>query len=124
MVVSFTIEQEAIRAIRKRVYIVSISIKVEKHYTIALSTQCPKCQGFRYLENHYKKLTKCRLYSENHITAKYTYNIYLVKRTKCIYLALKCSNYKEAHSTDYKHYETLLVIKAKLEKKINTRVTL
>ena len=92
--------------------------------TIVLSTQYPKCQGFGHLENHYKKPTKCRLCSENYITTKYTCNVCLVKGTKCIYLAPKCSNCKEAHSTDYKHYETLLIIKTKLEKKTNTRVTL
>ena len=124
LVVSFAIEQEAIRAIRKRVYIVGISIKVEKHYTIAPSTQCPKYQGFGHLENHYKKPTKYRLYSENHIIAKYTYNVCLVKGTKYIHLAPKYSNYKEAYNTDYKYYETLLIIKAKFKKKINTKATL
>ena len=38
LVVSFAIKQEAIRAIRKRVYIIGISIKVKKHYIIAPST--------------------------------------------------------------------------------------
>ena len=121
IIVSFAIEQEVTKAIRKRVYIVSISIRVEKHYTIAPSTQCPKYQGFGHLENHYKRLTKCRLYSESYIIAKYTCNIYLVKGTKCIYLAPKCSNYKEAYSTNYKYYKTLVIIKAKLEKKVNIR---
>ena len=124
LVISFAIEQEATRAIRKRVYIVGISIRVEKHYTIAPSTQCPKYQGFGHLENHCKKLTKYRLYSENHTIAKNTYNVCLAKGTKCIHLAPKCSNCKEAHSADYKYYETLLAIKAKLEKKTDTRVTL
>ena len=42
LVVSFATEQEATRVIRKRVYIISINIKVEKHYTIVPNTQYPK----------------------------------------------------------------------------------
>jgi hypothetical protein len=42
IVVSFTTEQEATRAIRKRVYIGGISTRVEKYYTIVPNTQYPK----------------------------------------------------------------------------------
>jgi hypothetical protein len=123
IVVSFTTEQEATRAIRKRVYIGGISIRVEKHYTVAPSTQCPKCQGFGHLESHCRRPTKCRLCSEGYTTAKHTCNVCLVKGTKCIHLTPKCSNCSMTHSADYKRCETLLVIKAKLEK-TNTTATL
>ena len=41
--IAFAIEEEAKRAIRYRLYIGGISIRVEKLYSVAPSTQCGNC---------------------------------------------------------------------------------
>jgi len=41
--VAFATEAKANRAIQNRLYIAGISVKVEKHYLTATTTQCTKC---------------------------------------------------------------------------------
>ena len=54
VVVAFATAEEASRAIHYKLYIAGINVQVEKLYSTALTTQCPKCQGFGHLENYYK----------------------------------------------------------------------
>ena len=117
---SFTTEKEANLAIRHRVYIAGISARVEKHYSIAPSTQCPKCQGFGHLENRCRRAPTCRLCSEGHPTGKHTCSVCSIKGAKCPHLVPKCSNCKGAHSADYKHCETLQAIKANPRRSFNS----
>ena len=69
VVVAFATEEEANRAIYNRLYIARVSVRVEKLYSTAPSTQCGKCQGYRHLDSHCKKSLRYRLYAENHTTA-------------------------------------------------------
>ena len=120
LVVSFATEAEASRAIRQRVYIGGISARVEKHYAIAPSVQCSRCQGFGYLENLCRRRLSCRLCSEPHATSQHICNICKAKGTKCPHLVPKCSTYKSTHTTDYRQCETLQAIKSKSSKTTNT----
>jgi hypothetical protein len=113
VVVAFATEEEANRAIRYRLYIGGASVRVEKLYSVAPTTQCGKCQGYGHLDNHCKKGLKCRLCAENHATAQHKCSICPTKGAKCLHLAPKCSNCKGAHSADSETCEILLAIKSK-----------
>ena len=64
VVVAFATAKEASRAIRHRLYIAGISVRVEKLYSTASTTQCSKCQGFGHLENYCKREPICKLCGE------------------------------------------------------------
>jgi hypothetical protein len=113
IVVSFTTEQEAKRAIQNRLYIGGISVRVEKYYETAPTTQCNKCQGFSHLESHCKRGVKCGLCASNHHTSQHPCNICHIKGQKCIHLTPKCANCSENHPSNYKECETLVAIKNK-----------
>ena len=109
--VAFATEEEANRAIRNRLYIAGISVRVEKLYSTAPTTQCQKCQGFGHLENHCKKGPFCRLCGERHATQQHYCNSCQAKGTRCQHLAPKCANCRESHTADTKSCEVLLAIK-------------
>ena len=94
-----------------------------KHYTIAPSIQCSRCQGFGYLEDLCRRRLSCKLCSEPYTTSQYIYNIYKAKGTKCPYLVPKYSNCKSTYTTDYRQCETLQAIKAKSNKATTTTTT-
>jgi hypothetical protein len=111
--VAFATEQEANKAIRHRLYIAGISVRVEKLYSAAPTTQCQNCQGFGHLENYCKKTPRCRLCSEGHATEQHNCNICHTKGAKCPHLAPKCANCKETHTADTKSCDILIAIKNK-----------
>lgn len=111
--VAFATKEEADRAIQNRLYIAGISVRVEKLYSTAPTTQCQNCQGFGHLENHCKKRPVCRFCGENHATQQHHCNSCRTKGAKCQHLAPKCGNCNESHTADYKSCEVLLAIKRK-----------
>ena len=111
--VAFATEQEANKAIRHRLYIAGISVRVEKLYSAAPTTQCQNCQGFGHLENYCKKTPRCRLCSDGHATEQHNCNICHTKGAKCPHLAPKCANCKETHTADTKSCDILIAIKNK-----------
>jgi hypothetical protein len=113
VVVAFATEEEANRAIRQRLYIAGISVRVEKLYSVAPTTQCGKCQGYGHLDNNCKKAPRCQLCSENHATTQHKCSICPIKGAKCPHLAPKCSNCKGAHTANTETCEILLAIKSK-----------
>ena len=106
-------EQEASRAIRNRLYIAGISVRVEKLYSTAPTTQCSKCQGFGHLDSYCKRPASCRLYGDRHTTRQHACTSCSAKATRCAHLVPKCTNCKEAYTADYKACEVLLAIKTK-----------
>ena len=66
IVVAFATKEEANKAIRNRLYIAGISVRVEEVYSTALTTQCSKCQGFGHLDSYCKKPPNCKYCGENH----------------------------------------------------------
>ena len=111
--VAFATEEEANRAIRNRLYIAGISVRVEKLYSTAPTSQCQKCQGFGHLDNHCKKGPFCRLCGERHATPQHHCNLCHAKGTRCQHLAPKCANCREPHTANTKSCEVLLAIKNK-----------
>ena len=66
IIIAFTTEQEANKAIKNKLYIANISVRVKKAYFTALSTQCSKCQGFGHLDTYCRKSPNCKFCEENH----------------------------------------------------------
>jgi hypothetical protein len=119
--VAFATAEEANRAIRHRLYIGGISVRVEKLYSTAPTSQCRKCQGYGHLDSYCKKAPSCRLCGGKHATLEHACNTCNAKGTKCQHLVPKCSNCREAHTADSKECQVLLAIKTK---KATTTTTL
>ena len=112
VVVAFKTEAEATKAIRNRLYIAGISVRVDKLYSTAKSTQCTKCQGYGHLPSYCKKKPICRLCSEVHATSQHKCNTCQSSQS-CIHLTPKCINCKGAHIASSKSCEVYLAIKNK-----------
>jgi hypothetical protein len=121
VVVAFATLEEANRAIRHRLYVAGISVRVKKLYTTAPSSQCQNCQAFGHLDSYCRFKPNCRLCSENHATEQHYCAICKAKGAKCAHLAPKCVNCKEAHTADTKTCEIFLAIKSKT---VNTTTNL
>lgn len=113
VVVAFATEQEANMAIRNRLYVAGISVRVEQHYSTAPSMQCQRCQGFGHHDFYCKREVSCGLCSEKHATKQHHCNICHTKGARCPHLAPKCSNCKEAHTANARSCEILRTIKQK-----------
>ena len=114
IVIAFSTDEEAKRAIKERLYIAGISVRCEKYIPISPTFQCPKCQGFGHLENRCKKAISCKLCSEQHSTKRHTCNTCDKQGTKCLHLAPKCTNCKESHTADDKRCSFFQAIKQNL----------
>jgi hypothetical protein len=111
VVVAFTTEKEAIRAIRQRLYIAGISVRVERLHSTAPTTQCTNCQGFGHLDTYCKRHSRCRLCSEYHLTSAHYCNTCKKKGGPCPHLEVKCVNCRGPHTANSKECESLLAIK-------------
>ena len=111
VVVAFATVEEASRAIRYRLYIAGISVRVEKLYSTASTTQCSKCQGFGHLENYCKREPICRLCGEKHATQQHVCRACSTKGAKCLHLVPNCANCKGAHTADNKACEILIAVR-------------
>ena len=111
VVVAFATAEEASRAIRYRLYIAGISVRVEKLYSTASTTQCSKCQGFGHLENYCKREPICKLCGEKHATQQHMCRACSTKGSRCLHLVPRCTNCKGAHTADNKACEVLIAIK-------------
>ena len=94
--IAFATEEEANRAIRERLYIAGISVRVEKLYNTAPTTQCQKCQGFGHLDNYCRKQAIYRLCAEPHNTKQYSCNS-CKSKGNCDHLQPKCANCRGTH---------------------------
>jgi hypothetical protein len=113
VVVAFATTEEASKAIRNRLYIGGISVRVEKLHSTLPTTQCTKCQGFGHLDQYCKRQPTCRLCGDKHTTTQYIYNTCTAKGTKYAHLVPKCSNCKGSYTSDYKLCKVLIAIKTK-----------
>ena len=111
VVVAFATAEEASRAIRHRLYIAGISVRVKKLYSTALTTQCSKCQGFGHLENYCKREPICKLCGEKHATQQHACRACSTKGTRCLHLVPKCANCKGAYTANNKACEVLIAIR-------------
>jgi hypothetical protein len=72
--IAFATEEEASKAIRNRLYIAGISVRVEKLHSVAPTTQCQICQGFGHLDTYCRKDPICRLCAGSHSTKQHRCN--------------------------------------------------
>ena len=112
VVVAFATPEEASRAIRHRLYIAGISVRVEKLYSTAFTTQCSKCQSFGHLDSYCKREPTCRLCGEKHATQQHVCKICNTKGSRCLHLVPNCANCKQAHTADNKACKVLIAIRA------------
>ena len=113
VVVAFATEGEASRAIRQRLYIAGISVRVEKLYSTSPTTQCNNCQGYGHLDSYCKRQAVCKLCAQKHSTTQHYCNTCTVKGSRCQHLEPKCGNCNQAHIASTKTCEVLLAIKNK-----------
>jgi hypothetical protein len=111
VVVAFATEGEATRAIRQRLYIAGISVRVEKLHSTAPTTQCINCQGFGHLEHYCKRQSRCKLCSEYHTTSAHYCNTCKKRGGPCPHLEVKCVNCKGPYMASSKECKSLLAIK-------------
>jgi hypothetical protein len=113
VVVAFATPEEATRAIRNRLYVAGMSVRVERFYSTAPTTQCHNCQGFGHLDNYCKQNPICKLCGDKHATQQHFCNICKAKGVRCAHLVPKCANCSEPYTADHKSCEILLAIKDK-----------
>ena len=111
VVVSFATLEEAQKAIKHRLYIAGISVRVQKYHTINQDTQCQNCQGFGHLTNRCKNGARCGLCAENHATSTHSCNSCATMAKSCLHLIPKCANCGKNHVASEKDCEVSLAIK-------------
>jgi hypothetical protein len=113
--VSFPTEEQANKAIRQRLYIAGISVRVSKYHSTLSTAQCTKCGGFGHLNSLCKMSTfKCLLCSEDHATEQHYCPVCKSKGKKCLHLVPKCTNCKGTHSAlEHAKCEFYLALKSK-----------
>jgi hypothetical protein len=113
IVVAFATADEASRAIRHRLFIAGISVRVEKFYATAPTTQCGKCQAFGHIDTYCKRnKPKCKLCGEGHVTQQHACNTCNTKGAKCVHLVPSCANCKGNHTADDRICEVFTSIKS------------
>ncbi|KAF1934721.1 hypothetical protein EJ02DRAFT_294274, partial [Clathrospora elynae] len=66
--IAFATEQEAQRAIHNKLYLLGISVRVEKMHSTPASTQCQNCQRFGHTEERCSNSMACKICAEPHPT--------------------------------------------------------
>ncbi|KAF2633551.1 hypothetical protein BU25DRAFT_298191, partial [Macroventuria anomochaeta] len=100
--IAFATEQEAQRAIRSRLYLLGISVRVEKLHSTPASSQCQKCQRFGHTETKCSNTTACKICAEPHPTTLHKCNTCGAKGKSCVHTVPVCMNCKGAHTADNK----------------------
>ncbi|CAJ2645491.1 unnamed protein product [Trifolium pratense] len=72
--IAFATEAEANKAIRNRLYIAGISVRVTKFFSVAPTTQCDNCQAFGHLSSYCRKQPRCGLCGDRHSTQQHHCN--------------------------------------------------
>lgn len=116
IVVAFATQEEAERAIRERLIIAGISVRVEKLHNTAPTTQCERCQGYGHIQDHCRRPEACRLCGENHHTKQHRCNPCQSNGKACIHLSAKCKNCAGPHQANAEECETILSIKGRGQK--------
>ena len=111
--IAFATEAEATRAIRNRLFVAGISVRVEKLYTASPTRQCLNCQGFGHLDHYCRKPTRCAYCAEEHATKQHYCGVCKKTGYKCLHLVPKCANCHGAHTANHRSCETFTAISNK-----------
>ncbi|KAF1946963.1 hypothetical protein EJ02DRAFT_298521, partial [Clathrospora elynae] len=98
--IAFATEQEAQRAIYNKLYLLRISVKVEKMHSTPASTQCQNCQRFGHTEERCSNGIACKICPEPYPTRLYRCNTCSTKGRTCLHTVPVCVNCKGAHTAD------------------------
>lgn len=104
--IAFATEQEAQRAIRSRLYLLGISVRVEKMHSTPASSQCQKCQRFGHSESRCSNAIACKICADPHPTSLHKCNTCGAKGRTCVHTVPVCANCKGAHTADNKQCDT------------------
>jgi hypothetical protein len=104
--IAFATEQQAQKAIRNRLYLLGISVRVEKLHSTPASTQCNSCQRYGHTEARCSGSTACKLCAEPHHTRMHKCNTCNAKGKACVHTVPVCVNCKGAHTADNKRCDT------------------
>ena len=111
VVIAFKTETEALRAIRHRLYIGAISVRVSKFLTTSKTTQCSNCQGFGHLDSYCKKPANCKICAEKHVTRLHTCDQCHIKGKICDHTIPKCVNCKGDHEANIRSCPIIVALK-------------
>jgi hypothetical protein len=104
--IAFATEQQAQNAIRNRLYLLGISVRVEKLHSTPASTQCHNCQRYGHTEARCSGNITCKLCAEPHHTRLHKCNTCNAKGKACVHTVPVCANCKGAHTADSKLCDT------------------
>ncbi|KAF1934549.1 hypothetical protein EJ02DRAFT_491470, partial [Clathrospora elynae] len=108
MCIAFATEEEAQRTIHNKLYLLGISVKVQKMHSTPASTQCQNCQRFRHTEEIYSNGIACKICAEPHPTCLHRYNTCSTKGRTCLPTVPVCVNCRRAHTADNRLCDTYL----------------
>ena len=114
--IAFASEQEAQKVIRGKLYLLRISVRVEKLHSTPASTQCSSCQHYGHVESRCLGTISCKLCAEPHHTKVHSCNVCKTKGRWCKHLAPVCTNCKGAHTADNKQCKAYLTTIKNLNK--------
>ena len=103
-VIAFKTKEQAEKAIRYRLYVAGLSLRVDKFFTVAKTTQCPKCLTFGHLPNRCTRPTRCKYCAQTHDSKEHACAD-CGKKTECEHMQIKCANCGKAHLATAKHCE-------------------
>lgn len=107
MVIAFATEEEQTRAIRNRLNIGGISVRVEKLHSVLPSTQCTKCCGFGHLQQRCPKTQpNCAFCAAKHHTREHSCTACNIIGSPCEHTIYKCCNCNELHTAYSKECST------------------
>jgi len=110
--IAFETEEDALTAIKDRLFAFGISLRVEKLHSCSPTTQCTNCQQFGHAADRCRNKVACSICSRNHPTANHRCNHCPAKGRKCIHSTLQCANCKQAHTSDDSQCEALQALQS------------
>ena len=105
--VAFATEEEALKAIRGKLYILGDSLRAEKLRIVRDAQQCDRCQGFGHEKARCLKLA-CQLCAEPHSTSQHKCKTCSTKGKACVHTIYKCANCGEPHAANSPSCEILI----------------
>src|SRR5450432_3322417 len=120
-IISFETKAEAEKAIRNRLYIAGISMRVVKCIPTK-PAQCRRCQGFNHSEYGCYKDYNCSICAKNHPTRLHFCDTCKIKGEICEHTKIECINCQKDHQATDKICERIQVLQGKNKPEIFSHV--
>jgi hypothetical protein len=92
VLIAFETKEEADRALRNRLYIAGVSMRVTEFTPKSSIEQCIKCQGFNHSIKACKKAYACSFCGKDHPTRLHTCLECKTRGNSCVHTVIRCSN--------------------------------